>query len=66
MSTRGVAGPSACGCTGEVVVDRTEQAFGGLVEQGFGAVDQRERLGRIFGDAQQRAVDDVQEMVSEG
>ena len=40
--------------------------FGGFVEQGFGAVDQRERFGRVFRDAQERAVDDVQEVVSEG
>ena len=66
VSTSGVAGPSACGCGGEVVVDGTELAFGGLVEQGFGAVDQRERFGRVFRDAQERAVDDVQEVVSEG
>ena len=66
MSTGGVAGVSARGCAGEVVVDGTEPAFGGLVEQGFGAVDQSERLSRVFGDAQERPVDDEEEVVGQG
>jgi hypothetical protein len=67
VGTCGIAGVSAPGGTGEVVVGGTEAAPGrGLVEQGFGLCDERERFTRIFGDAEQRAVNDEQEVDAHG
>jgi hypothetical protein len=63
--TGDVAGAGAYGRRRAVVVEGAELALGLLIEQGLRKVEQVEGFGGVFGDAQQRPVDDEQQVAGQ-